>query len=400
MKALSGFTRVRQNVMKIPLAIPNLEGREAEFLQKCIETTFVSSVGPFVDQFESQIAELSGTSKAAVLSSGTSALHMAYSALGIGPGDLVMMPSLTFIATSNAISHSGAAPWLVDVDKDSWALDLDLCRRLIEEETTPDEGGRRHKRSGMRLRAICPVMIMGASLDFAAISKLAAEYDLRVVVDAAAAIGGRGVDGDKLGSSGVDAVCYSFNGNKTVTCGGGGAVASAHDDVIARVKHLSTTGRVGRDYDHDIVAYNLRMTNVQAALGVAQLERLPQFLAAKASHAAAYSALARSYPCLQPFPDPSGQSTHWFSGFYYIGDNLELCDAFRTHMNEAGVDLRKFWKPIHLQAPYKDAAQSDMPICDRLWERIFPLPCSTHLSQEDLDKTLGAAKAFWDAHGH
>lgn len=381
----------------IPLAIPNLQGREGELLAECISSTFVSSVGPFVDRFEAEIAQLSGCDHAAVLCTGTVALHMALEGLGIGTGDLVLMPSLTFIATANAISHSGARPWLADVTEKDWMLDLDLCRRLILDETTPGPDGlRRHLHSGETLRAIMPVMVMGAVVDLDGVVALAREFGLKVVVDAAAAIGTAMADGRALAASGVDAVCYSFNGNKTITTGGGGAVASADADLIARIKHLSSTGRIGANYDHDVIAYNFRMTNVQAALGVAQLERLPDFLNRKQQIRDRYAAFAADHADLEPFPEPAfGQNGHWFSGFWFSGSDLDRADAFRAHMRSEGIDLRPFWKPIHLQAPYRDALASGMPVAESLWQRIFPLPCSTHLTDAELDHVTAAAGRFW-----
>lgn len=383
----------------IPLATPNLDGREAELLAECIRSTFVSSVGPFVDEFEGRIAGISGTRTASVLCNGTVALQMALEGLGIGRGDLVMMPSLTFIATANAISHSGAAPWLVDVDPDSWTLDLDLCRRLILSGTEPDAGGgRRHRATGGILRAIMPVMVMGAMIDMDAVTGLAREFGLKVVLDAAAAIGTRASGGRRLGEAGADAVCYSFNGNKTVTTGGGGAVAAADDALIGRIRHLCATARTGPNYDHDEIGYNFRMTNVQAALGVAQIERLDGFLRRKREIRDRYAAFAARYPALEPFPEPrTGESGHWFSGFWHTGPDGDLPDRFRAHMRAAGVDLRPFWKPIHLQAPYRGALASPMPVAEDLWQRIFPLPCSTHLTEADLDRVIAAADAFWRA---
>lgn len=391
------LNKVRQ--MKIPLAVPNLLGREAEYLQECITSTFVSTVGPFVDRFEAEIAQLSGTEKAAVLCTGTTALNMALEGLGIGAGDLVIIPTMTFIATANAVRHAGADVWIMDVSAANWTLDLDLVRARILAETDPHPQGRLHRASGKILRAIMPVMIMGACLDFAAVVALARSFGLRVVVDAAAAIGTRAAHDLAIGATGVDAVCYSFNGNKTVTTGGGGAIAAADPGLIARIKHLISTGRVGANYDHDIVAYNYRMTNVQAALGLAQLERLEQFLTRKQALRDHYAALASRHAHLHPFPEPQfGRNGHWFSGFWYSGANTALCDAFRRHMNEAGVDLRPFWKPIHLQTPYLQALATPMPVAEGLWQRLFPLPCSTHISAEDLDRVTTAADAFWAAH--
>lgn len=384
---------------RIPLAVPNLEGEEAQFLQECITSTFVSSVGPFVDRFEAEIAALSGVDQAAVVCTGTVALQMAFEAAGVGEGDLVIVPSLTFIASPNAISHSRASPWLVDVSKQDWALDLDLCRQLIEAETEPAPRGRRHKASGKTLAAICPVMIMGSSLDLAAYVGLAKDFDLKVVVDAAAAIGAEATGGKLLADTGVDAVCYSFNGNKTITCGGGGAVASSNPELIGRIKHFVTTGRVGPNYDHDVIGYNFRMTNLQAALGVAQLKRLDTFLVAKSRHSESYRGFAARFEELAPFPaGQGGRDTYWFSGLFYVGADPSACDAFRAHMNAAGVDLRPFWKPIHLQTPYLGSLASDMPVADDIWQRIFPLPCSTHLREDEMGMVLAAAESFWSAH--
>ncbi len=381
----------------IPLATPNLQGREGELLAECISSTFVSSVGPFVDQFEAQIAELSGSSRAAVLCTGTVALQMALEGLGIGAGDLVLTPSLTFIATPNAVSHSGAQPWLVDVTDESWMVDLDLCRRLILAETVAGADGlRRHAQTGEVLRAIMPVMVMGAVADLDGVVALAREFGLKVVVDAAAAIGTTMADGRALAATGVDAVCYSFNGNKTITTGGGGAVAAADPELIARIKHLCSTGRVGANYDHDVIAYNFRMTNVQAALGVAQIERLPAFLDRKHQIRDRYAEFAAGHPALEAFPEPSfGENGHWFSGFWYTGADPDRPDAFRAHMRAEGIDLRPFWKPIHLQTPYLGALASEMPVSDALWQRIFPLPCSTHLTDGELDHVIAAAGRFW-----
>ncbi|SPH16878.1 GDP-perosamine synthase [Defluviimonas aquaemixtae] len=382
--------------MKIPLAIPDLTGNESAYLQECIASSFVSSVGPFVHRFEAEIAELSGSNRAVVVSSGTVALQIALETLGISAGDLVMVPSLTFIASANAVRHSGANVWLVDSGREYWSLDLALCRRLIEDETEQHAKGRRHVASGRILRAIMPVMIMGASVDLEGFAALGREFGLRIVVDAAAAIGAEASGGTNLAKTGVDAVCYSFNGNKTITCGGGGAIAAAEDELMVNAAHLISTGRVGENYEHDIVAYNHRMTNIQAAVGVAQLERLPQFLRRKQEVGAYYDDLAARHSDLSPFPAPPfGSNTRWFSGVWYTGGDLSLCNAFRAHMKSAGVDLRQFWKPVHLQAPYSDALASRMPVAEDLWPRIFPLPCSSGLSAEDLATVVAAADDFW-----
>jgi perosamine synthetase len=383
--------------MNVPLAVPNLGGREAEYLQECVESTFVSSAGPFVGRFQDRIAEISGTERSVVTCSGTVALQMALEGLGIGAGDLVMVPSLTFIASTNAIRHSGAAVWLVDSTPTDWTMDLDVARRVIESETEPHPRGRRHLVTGEVLTAIMPVMTMVATLDFESSTRLAREYGLKVVVDAAAAIGARGLNDELLGATGVDAVCYSFNGNKTVTSGGGGAVAAADTRLVERVDHLISTGRVGSNYEHDVVAYNFRMTNVEAAIGVAQLERLPQFLERKRQVFERYAELAERFENVAAFPTPvGGRSTHWFSGLVYTGDDIDQCTAFRAHMVARGVDVRPFWKPVHLQLPYLTSLRTEMDVAEHLWDRILPLPCSTGISDEELDYVVRRAAEFWE----
>ncbi len=382
--------------MKVPLAIPNLSGREAEYLQECIRSTFVSTAGPFVTRFEQQIAELSGTESAAVTCSGTVALQMALEGLGIGDGDLVMAPSLTFIASPNSIRHSRADVWLVDCTTHDWTLDLEIAEAAIERETEPHPYGRLHRETGKVLKAIMPVMIMGAGLDFDAYVEFAQRHGLRVVVDAAAAIGASSVDNTPLGATGVDAICYSFNGNKTVTSGGGGAVASAHAEVVARINHLVSTARVGTAYDHDEVGYNFRMTNVEAAIGVAQLERLPLFLERKRQIHERYAAVAGPHPDLEPFPASAARgSVHWFSGFHYTGADVSRCKRFCTFMVDRGIDVRPFWKPVHLQGPYVNAQRTAVEVTEQLWERIIPLPCSTGITDDELDYVADSAAEYW-----
>ena len=178
------------------------------------------------------------------------------------------------------------------------------------------------------------------------------------------------------------------------------AAASADSEVIAHIKHLISTARVGRDYDHDEIGYNFRMTNVQAAIGVAQVERLADFLAAKQRIRDAYAAFAGRHAMLHPFPEPPfGRYVHWFSGFWYGGQDDAVPAQFRDHMRACGVDLRPFWKPIHLQLPYQAAPRSAMPVCEDLWSRIFALPCSTHLRDDELKQVLDAAEDFWSKRG-
>ncbi|MBF0157758.1 MAG: aminotransferase class I/II-fold pyridoxal phosphate-dependent enzyme, partial [Magnetococcales bacterium] len=306
----------------IPLAVPDLSGNEALYLQECIRSGFVSSVGPFVVRLEGMVATIAASAAAVATSSGTTGLHAALTAVGVGRDDLVIVPALTFIASANAVAHCGADPWLMEIDPVSWTLDADRLAETLESSAerreTDGRGGERdepgsskatqerviHRQSGRRVAAIMPVHTLGAAADMEKIVAVAHSWGLPVVADGAAALGSL-YRGKPLGKSGADLTVFSFNGNKTVTAGGGGAVAGDDLPLLALVKHLTTTARVGEDYDHDRVGFNYRMTNLQAAVGCAQLERLPALLAAKRRIRAEYDAVLSEIPGLSPFPDPA-----------------------------------------------------------------------------------------------
>jgi dTDP-4-amino-4,6-dideoxygalactose transaminase len=364
----------------IPLCVPNLSGNEAKYLNECIESTFVSSVGAFVTRFERMVAAAAGAAHCASASAGTTALHAALLAVGVRPGDLVICPSLTFIASANAISHCGAIPWLFDVDAESWTLDPELLKREIARATTLRDGERIHE-SGRRVSAILPVFTLGVPADMDAIVTTAREAGLAVVVDGAAALGGT-YKGRPSGKLGADLTMYSFNGNKTVTAGGGGAVVGDDKQLVDFFRHLTTTGRRGPDYDHDVVAFNYRMTNLQAAVGCAQMEQLETFVDAKRRIAARYDEAFRGVNGFGRFPSPAwAQSPAWFSGVVLETDDGDIKSAeLRAHLRAADIDARPFWKPMHHQKPYLDAPRTAMPVSDRLWSRIVTLPCSSHLT--------------------
>lgn len=367
----------------IPLCVPNLTGREGEYLAECIRSTFVSTVGPFVTRFEDMVAQAADSQAAVATSSGTTGLHVALVAAGVAPGDLVVLPSLTFIASANAISHCGAVPWLMDVDADSWTLDPVLMERELAASTRIDGQGRViHQPSGRRVAAIMPVYTLGMPADMDAVVAIARRHGLPVVADSAAALGAT-YKGRKPGKLNADLTVFSFNGNKTVTCGGGGAVVSDNAQLLALVRHLSTTARVGADYDHDRVGFNYRLTNVQAAVGCAQMERLDEFIAAKRRIDATYRAAFGGHPFLGQFPAPDwARSACWFSGLTLTADAPAAADI-RATLKAGGIEARAFWKPMHLQAPYAEAPRSPMPICEGLWQRVMTLPCGTALTESE-----------------
>jgi len=370
----------------IPLAIPNLSGNEARYLQECVETEFVSTVGPFVEKLEQMVAECSGNKGAVATSAGTTGLHLALISVGVKPDDLVIMPTLTFIASANAISQCCAEPWLFDVSRESWTLDPQLLRETLKKEAYKTDSGVFNKITGKRIGAVLPVYTLGQPADMDPIVEIAHEWGLPVVADAAAALGARYHD-RPVGQFGADLNVYSFNGNKTVTSGGGGAISGDDETLLTLAKHLSTTARLGPGYHHDQVGFNYRMTNIEAAVGCAQLEQLEKFVTAKRSIANRYDRELVNLQSIAHFPNPDwADSACWLSGV--LLDSSETTQDLMKNLNENGVDARPFWKPIHLQPPYKSCLRTSMAICEDIWDRVLTLPCSTNLTNEEQTKVI------------
>ncbi|NVK18593.1 MAG: aminotransferase class I/II-fold pyridoxal phosphate-dependent enzyme [Methylocystaceae bacterium] len=373
----------------IPLAIPNMSGNEAKYLNECIEMNFVSSVGPFVDRLEEMVAEATGAEASVVTSSGTDGLHVALLALGVQPGDLVIVPSYTFIASANAVRHCGADPWLIDVDAYSWTLDPDLLEQMLASETVKRDGHLYHFESNQKVSAIVVVYTLGLPADMDRIVEIAKAYDLPVIADAAAALGAT-YKNRQLAEHGADVAVFSFNGNKTVTAGGGGSVIARDPDVLAKIKHITTTARVSDAYDHDVVGFNYRMTNLQAAVGCAQMELLDDFVAAKRRIAQRYNAALSGIEGVSAFPEPTwAQSACWFSGVL-LSISMKNVSEYISALRACEIGARPFWKPMHLQRPYKNMFSSTMTVTDDIWSRILTLPCSTNLTDEEQEFVISS----------
>ncbi len=376
----------------IPLAVPDLTGNEKKYLDNCIDTTFVSSVGEYVTRFEKMVAEAVGSREVVAVSAGTTGLHAALHTAGVKHGELVIVPTFTFIASANAVRHCGADPWLMDVETSNWCLDPELVEDEIRKCCEQQEAGLYHRKSGRRVAALMPVYTLGNIPDMAAFRVVADKYDLPLIVDAACAIGAT-YNGQSFGAL-ADLSVLSFNGNKTVTCGGGGAVVGNDEEQMKLVRHLTTTARVWPDYDFDMAGFNYRMTNLQAAVGCAQMERLSAFVAVKRKVRQYYeselSGLAGSGITL--FPATEGSSC-WFSGIVLPeGETLETVKFICTFLKEEGIEARAFWKPVHLQKPYEACYRSDVSVSEGLWQRIVTLPCSTGISEEELAKIVAAVR--------
>lgn len=378
----------------LPLCIPNISGNEGKYLAECATSTFVSSVGPFVDRFEAETRDATGAAWAVATSAGTTALHAALHYLGVGPGDHVIVPSLTFIATANAVAHCHATPIILDVDRARWGLDAGLLDEVLTAQCSRDAHGTlRHATTGGEIKAVMPVYAMGLPADMDPIVEIARHYDLPVVADAAAAIGAS-YKGRPLADMGADLTALSFNGNKLITAGGGGAIISAGLAGGRELKHLTSTARVGNAYEHDVVGFNYRMTNLQAAVGVAQFERLNEFLDAKARIAQRYTHGFEDLPGVQPFPSVEDSSgSHWLSGIYLPDATTGDMAHLRKKLEENGIESRRFWKPVHMQEPYRNCPHLLNGNAASIWENVQPLPCSTQLNDAEQSHVIEAVKS-------
>lgn len=376
----------------ISLAMPNLTGNEKKYLDNCIDTTFVSSVGEYVTQFEKMVAGATGSREAVATSSGTTGLHTALNAAGVKHGELVIIPTFTFIASANAVRHCGADPWLMDVDTSTWCLSPEVVESEIREHCEQREGGLYHKECGKRVAALMPVYTLGNIPDMIAFRVIADKYGLPLIVDAACAIGAT-YNGQTFGSL-ADLSVLSFNGNKTITCGGGGAVVGNDEGQMVLVRHLTTTARVWPDYDFDMVGFNYRMTNIQAAVGCAQMERLSSFVTVKRNVRQYYKMnleeLTRKGITFFPSTE---ESSCWFSGIVLpVGEALKTAKNICSLLKEDAIEARTFWKPVHLQKPYENCPKSDISVSENLWQRIVTLPCSTNITEEELSKVVISIK--------
>ncbi|MEO1715323.1 MAG: LegC family aminotransferase, partial [Bacteroidota bacterium] len=264
----------------ILLSGPNIAGNEWKYVKDCLDTGWVSSVGAYVSQFENMVAEFAGAKYGVATSSGTTALHISMILEGIGQGDYVIVPNVTFVASINSIKYTGADPVLMDVDPNSWQMDLDLLEKFLTEECSPGEDGLVYTKNGRRVKAIMPVHVLGNICDMDRLLRLAEQFGLTIIEDSTEALGSyyKGKHAGSFGKFG----CFSFNGNKIITCGGGGVIVTDDEELAQKAKHLTTQAKADSfEYYHDEVGFNYRLVNVSAAIGVAQMEQLPGFIERK-----------------------------------------------------------------------------------------------------------------------
>jgi perosamine synthetase len=376
----------------ICLSIPHILGNEARYLTECVETNWVSTRGPFVDRFEQMLAEATGVRRAIACTSGSAALHVALLVAGLEPNDEVLVSDLTFIASANAIRYCGAWPVLIDAEPVYWQMDPQKVADFLERECVVSNGQLTNRKSGRRVRAIMPVHVLGHPCEMNAIAQLARRYDLLVVADAAEALGT--LYNNRPAASFADIAALSFNGNKIITSGGGGAVVTNDERIAERARYLTTQAKDdGVEFVHGAIGFNYRLTNLQAAFGVAQLEKLDVCLESKRETAAYYDEALVDLPVTLPRQAPLARSSWWL--YTVLVDEVRSAINRASLMNamaEAEIETRPLWRPVSQQRPYADCQSYHCEISVDLHHRSLSLPCSVGISIKDRARVVATMK--------
>ena len=359
---------------------PLFQGNEKKYLNECIETGFVSSAGPFVSRFEDQLADYVGAKHAVAVTNGTAALHLALVVAGVKPGAEVFVPALSFVATASAVILAGATPHFVDVSSTTWGMDPLTLESYLEASLEKQGRSWLSKKTGKPVTALVPMHTLGHPYDIQGIQAVAEQYGLAVVEDAAEALGSfsRGVH---VGSSGR-AGAFSFNGNKTITTGGGGAIVTNDAELAGKARHLSTTAKVPHrfEFDHDSYGYNYRMPNLNAALGVAQLEQLPSLVERQRSlHGRYETAVAELGIGALRSESPGTRSNYWLQGFVLAPEIVDRRDEIINLCLDEGIPVRPLWRPLNALKPYQNFPSAATPITEGLYKRVICFPSSASL---------------------
>ena len=369
----------------ILLSGPNIGGNEWKYIKDCLDTGWVSSVGAYVTQFEQMVAEFAGARFGVATSSGTTALHTALLLEEVQADDYVIVPNVTFVASVNSIRYVGARPILMDIDPLTWQMDLDLLADFLAEKTELRDGECYHRADGRRVRAIMPVHVLGNMADMERLMGLAAQYHLRVIEDATESLGSyfKGKHSGTFSRMG----CFSFNGNKIITTGGGGMIVTDDEALARKAKHLTTQAKADSfEYYHDEVGYNYRLVNTSAAMGVAQMEQLPGFIERKHAIAAIYKEGLSGvgdigFQEVAPEVEPN-----WWLFTIHTERQREVLERLNAHQMQS----RPFWVPMnqlpmYREFPYIQTADHS----DRVYRTALSIPCSTNITDGELEQIIG-----------
>lgn len=363
---------------------PVFAGNEIAYLEECIKSTFVSSVGKFVDRFENMLEEVTGARRAIAVVNGTAALHACFTLAGVEAGDEVMSPALTFIATTNAIAYCGASPHFIDSSFRTLGMDAEALGARLDAIAQRGPGGTINRETGRRIAAIAPMHTFGHPVDMDEIVAIARHWDIPVVEDAAESLGST-YKGHAVGSQ-ARLAALSFNGNKIVTTGGGGAILTNDEELGRRAKHITTTAKLPHKWAfvHDEVGFNYRLPNLNAALGCAQLEQLDGFLVSKRRLAAAYQRAFAGVPGVQFSREPEGTtSNYWLNAILLDEAHAAARDELLTALNASGFGARPTWTLMHRLPMFTACPRGDLSVAESIERRLINLPSSASIQARD-----------------
>lgn len=363
----------------IPLHEPRFRGNEKKYVNETIDSTFVSSVGAFVDEFERRCAEKCGARYAVATVNGTAALHVALKLAGVQEGDLVLTQAFTFIATGNAITYTGAEPYFIDVDKDIPVMCPDFLRRFLEKECEKKESGVVNRESGRVVKACVPMHSFGQMHRIDELAEICEEWGITLIEDAAESIGSsyKGKPSGSFGKMGI----LSFNGNKVITTGGGGMIVTDDEELAKHAKHLTTQAKVPHKWDfiHDEIGYNYRLPNINAALGCAQIEMLDEFVENKRDTAALYERFCVENDIAFLKESEHCRSNYWLNAIL-LKDKQER-DAFLKESNDAGVMTRPAWELLHRLPMFAHCGHDELANSINFRERLVNIPSSVRINE-------------------
>ncbi len=376
----------------IPLSAPSIGGNAWKYVKDCLDTGWVSSVGSYVERFEASVRDYVGSKYAVATVNGTSALHLALLASGVAADDEVIVPTLTFIATVNAVCYCQAHPVFMDCSMNGLGIDTQKVADFLKQNCVIKKGVTYNRKTNRRVKAVMPVHIFGHPADMNALMTAARKYNLVVIEDATESIGSlyRGQQTGVIGDIG----CFSFNGNKIITTGGGGMVVTANAKHAQRIRHLSTQARTHAvEYDHDAVGYNYRLTNLQAALGVSQMEQLDRFIKVKRKNAQIYQNSLGSLSSVRfLWEEPWAKSNFWF---YTISVPARDKNPLIQYLIARNISVRPVWKLNHAFAMFKNFENYAIENAVKVYATCINVPCSIDLKTGEIERVCGTIKDYF-----
>lgn len=365
----------------IPLHEPSFHGNEWAYVKECLDTGWVSSVGKFVDRFEEELAAYTGVKRAVAVVNGTAALHVCLLLAGVKAGDEILMPALTFIATANAASYCGAVPHFIDVEERTLGIDPARLATYLEKIGEKHDSVCINRTTGRRIAALVPMHTFGHPVDLDPLLAVCQNFSIPLIEDAAESLGSY-YKGRHTGQWGMLSA-LSFNGNKTITTGGGGAILTNDEDLGRLAKHITTTAKIPHrwEFHHDMIGFNYRMPNINAALGCAQLEQLPGFLAAKRQLAERYCQAFAGLGGIRFFTEPANsQSNYWLNTLLLDEEFAGYRDALLAATNDAGIMTRPAWTLMHKLPIFAECPKINLPVAESLERRLINIPSSAMLA--------------------